>query len=151
MPANLSEGATRFRAATGACRALPNSGDDTAAQRPETQKRGPQTQGGWMGVGPARGGAARVTRGTGWPAVAVVLVVVSTILGGCSGVTQPVAADLTGPRSGPCPQEYPRRLHVARLDPAGSPPVRGLHACTSDPRRGPVLLLNAGSTVWATV
>lgn len=104
-----------------------------------------------MGVGPARDRAARVARNTGWLAAAVVLVLVSTILGGCSDVTQPVAADLTGPRSGFCPPEYPRQLHMTRQGPAGSPPLRGLHACTSDTHRGPVLLVNGGSTVWATV
>jgi len=107
-----------------------------------------------MGVGPARdraAGAARLARGTGWLAVAVVAILASTVLGGCSGVTQPVAADLTGPRSGSCPPEYPKHLHLSRQVPAGSPPVRGLHACTSDAHRGPVLLVNSGSTVWSTV
>lgn len=104
-----------------------------------------------MGVGPARDRASRVARSAGWLAGAVVLVLASTILGGCSNVTQPVAADLTGPRSGLCPPEYPRHLHMTRQDPAGSPPLRGLHACTSDAHRGPVLLVNGGSTVWATV
>ena len=105
-----------------------------------------------MGVGPARDRVARVARGTGWVvAVAVALVLASTILGGCSGIGQPVAADLTGHRAGVCPPEYPKHLHMTRQDPAGAPPLRGLHACTSDVRRGPVLLVNDGGTVWSTV
>lgn len=110
-----------------------------------------------MGVGPARERAARVAgvtrlaRGTGWRAAAIVLVLVSTVLAGCTGVGRPVSADLTDPHSGFCPPEYPKHLHMTRQEPARSPPLRGLHACTSDVHHGPVLLVNDGVTVWSTV